>query len=140
MIPPHPLTDFKIQKYYHNEPRFNGVYSRDTLTYIINLDDYSDIGTQWIALYAINNNVAYFDSFGIKDIPKEIKKCIYRSTIIANILIIEAYDSVMCGNFCKGFIEFMLKGKSLTDFTNLLSPNSFLKNDDIVLICFMTNF
>ena len=87
----------------------------------------------------MNNNVTYFDSFGIKDIPKEIKKNIYRSTIIANILIIQAYDSVMCGYFCKGFIEFMLKGKSLADFTNLFSTNGSLKNDDMILKCFMTN-
>ena len=76
---PHPLTNFEIQKYYENEPRFNGVYSRDNLhkikdgAYVINLDEYSDIGTYWIALYVNNNNnVTYFDSFGIEHIPKEI--------------------------------------------------------------------
>ena len=62
-MPPHPLTNFEIQKYYQNEPRFNGVYSRDNLpeikdgAYVINLDEYSDIGSHWVALYAINNNV-----------------------------------------------------------------------------------
>ena len=76
---PHPLTDFEIQKYYQNEPRFNGVYSRDNLpkikdgAYVINLDEYSDIGTHWVALYVQNNNVTYFDSFGVEHIPKEIK-------------------------------------------------------------------
>ena len=81
---PHPLTDFEIQKYYQNEPRFNDVYSRDNLperssveikdgTYVINLDEYSDIGTHWIALYVQNNDVTYFDSFGVEHIPKEIK-------------------------------------------------------------------
>ena len=81
---PHPLTDFEIQKYYQNEPRFNDVYSRDNLperssveikdgTYVINLDEYSDIGTHWIALYVHNNDVTYFDSFGVEHIPKEIK-------------------------------------------------------------------
>ena len=65
--PPHPLTNFEIQKYYHNQPRFNGVYSRDNLpkindgAYVINLDEYSDAGTHWIALYVLNNNVTYFD-------------------------------------------------------------------------------
>ena len=60
-MPPHPLTNFEIQKYYQNEPRFNGVYSRDNLTkikdgaYIINLDKYSDIETHWVTLY-VNNN------------------------------------------------------------------------------------
>ena len=75
---PHPLTNFKIQKYYQNQPRFNRVYSRDNLpktkdgAYIINLDEYSDIGTHWIALYASNNNITYFDSFWVEHIPKEI--------------------------------------------------------------------
>ena len=69
-MPPHPLTNFEIQKYYKNEPRFNGVYSRDNLpkikdgAYIINLDEYSDIGTHWVALQVQNNDVIYFDSFG----------------------------------------------------------------------------
>ena len=75
---PHPLTNFEIQKY-QNEPRYNGVYSRDNLSeikdgaYIINLDEYSDIGTYWVALYIHNGNVTYFDSFGVEHIPKEIK-------------------------------------------------------------------
>ena len=71
----------KIQKYYKNELRFNGVSSRDNLlkikdgAYVINLDEYSDIGTHWVALYVNknNNNVIYFDSFGVEHIPKEIK-------------------------------------------------------------------
>ena len=64
---PHLLTNFEIQKYYQNESRFNGVYSRDNLpkikdgAYVINLDEYSDIGTHWVALYVRNNDVAYFD-------------------------------------------------------------------------------
>ena len=80
-MPPYPLTNFEIQKYYQNEPKFNGVYSRDNLpdkikdgAYIINLDEYSDIGTHWIALYVVRNNDAtYFDSFGVEHIPEEIK-------------------------------------------------------------------
>ena len=65
----HPLTNFEIQKYYQNEPRFHGVYSRYNLpkikdgAYIINLDEYSDIRTHWVALYVRNNNVTYFDIF-----------------------------------------------------------------------------
>ena len=84
LIPPHPLTNFQIQKY-KNEPRFNGVYSRDNLpkikdgAYIINLDEYSDIGTHWIALQVNNNDVTYFDCFGVEHIPKEIKAFIDRS-------------------------------------------------------------
>ena len=77
---PHLLTNFEIQKYYQNEPIFNGVYSRDILpnkikneTYVINLDEYSNIGTNRIALYSLNNNVTYFDSFGVEYNPKKIK-------------------------------------------------------------------
>ena len=70
-MPPYPLTNFEIKKYYQNESRFNGVYSRDNLpkikdrAYIINLDEYSDIGTHWVVLYVQNNIVTYFDSFGV---------------------------------------------------------------------------
>ena len=58
LMPPHPLTNFQIQKNYENEPRFNGVFSRDNLTkkikdgaYVINLDEYADTSTHWIALF-----------------------------------------------------------------------------------------
>ena len=76
LIPPHSLTNFEIQRYYQNEPRFNSVYSRDNQpkikdgAYIINLDEYSEIGAHWIALYVQNNDVTYFDSFGVEHIPK----------------------------------------------------------------------
>ena len=74
MTPPaHPLTSFAIQEYYQNEPRFKGVFSRDNLlniikngAYVINLDEYDDIGTHWVALYVNNKIVTYFDSFGKK--------------------------------------------------------------------------
>ena len=76
-ILPHPLTNFEMQKYYQNEPRFSGIYSRDNLpknikdgAYVINLDEYSDIGIYWVALYALNNTVTYFDNFGVEHIPK----------------------------------------------------------------------
>ena len=83
-MPPNPLTNFEIQKYYENEPRFNGVYSRDNLpkikdgAYIINLDEYSDIGAHWVAWWLDNNDVTYFDSFGVENVPKEIKAFINR--------------------------------------------------------------
>ena len=146
MIPPHPLTNFEIQEYYQNEHRFNGVYSRDNLpnkindgAYVINLDEYLDIGTHWIALYVINKTVIYFDSFGVERISKEIKKFVNNKNIIANIFRIQAYDSVMCGYFCIGFIDFMFNGNSLTDLTNLFSSNNLKKNDDIILNYFLTN-
>ena len=132
-MPPHPLTNFEIQKYYQNEPRFNGVYSRDNLpkikdgAYVINLDEYSDIGTHWVALYVKNNDVTYFDSFGVEHIPKEIKEFIKNKNIKTNISRIQAYDSIICGYFCIGFIDFMFSGKTLTDFTNLFSSSNFKK-------------
>ena len=113
---PHLLTNFE-KKYYQNEPRFNSVYSRDNLpkikdgTYVINLDEYSDIGTHWIALHALNNNVTHFDSFAIEHIPKEILKFIGNKNIKTNIFIIQAYDSIMYGYFCIACIDFMLTGK-----------------------------
>ena len=124
-----------MQKCYQNEPRFVGVYSRNNLldkikdgAYVINLDEYSDIETHWVALYVSNNDVTYFDSFGVEHIPKEIKTFISRpSSIKTNILRIQAYDSIMCGYFCIGFINFMLAGKTLSDFTDLFSPNNFKK-------------
>ena len=126
------LTDLEIQKYYQNEPRFNGVYSRDNLSvemkdgaYVINLDEYSDIGFHWVALYVQNNDVTYFASFGVEDIPKEIKTFASNKNIKTNIFRIQAYDSIMCGYFCIEFIDFMLAGKTLTDFKNLFSPNNF---------------
>ena len=70
-MPSHPLTNFEIRKYYRNEPRFNGDYSRDNLTKIkdgadvINLDEYSDLGTHQVALYVYHSDVNYFDSFGV---------------------------------------------------------------------------
>ena len=81
----------------------------------------------------MNNNDTYFDSFGVEHIPKEIKNFIGNENIQTDIFRIQAYDSVICGYFCIGFIDFMLKNKSLTDFTNLFSPNDFIKNDDIIL-------
>ena len=121
-------------KYYENESRFNGVYSRDNLpnkikegAYVINLDEYSDIATHWIDLYVKNNVVTYFDSFGVEHIPKEIKTFIKNRNIKINIFRIQAYDSIMCGYFCIAFIDFTFKGKTLIEYTNLFSPNDLKK-------------
>ena len=81
--------------------------------YIVNLDEYSDIGTHWVALH-VNNNVTYFDSFGVEHIPKEIKAFIKNKNIKTNIFRVQAYDSLICGYFCFGFIDLMFKGKTLT--------------------------
>ena len=85
-----------------------------------------------------NNDVTYFDSVGVEHIPKEIKAFINNRNIKTNIFRIQAYYSIMCGYFCIRFIDFMLKGKTLTEYTNLFSPNNFKKNDDIILNYFMS--
>ena len=87
-----------------------------------------------------NNNVTYFNSFGVEHIPQEIKAFINSNkNITTNIFRIQAYDSIMCGYFCIGFIDFMLARKTLTEYTNLFSANNFKKNDDIILNYFMSN-
>ena len=88
-------------------------------------------------MYALNNNVNYVDSFRVEHILKEIKIFIGNESIRTNIFRVQAYDSVMCSYFCIRFIDFMLKGKSLTDFTNLFSRNDFKKNDEIILNYFL---
>ena len=86
-----------------------------------------------------NNDVTYFDSFGVEHILKEIKKFVKNKNIKINIFRIQANDSVIYKHFCIGFIDFMLKGKTLTEFTNLFSSNKFKKKDDIILKYFMNN-
>ena len=93
-----------------------------------------------------NNNVTYFDFFGVAHIPKEIKPFINRRSlnssasqnknIKTNIFRVQAYDSIMCGYFCIGFIDFLFKGKTLTEYTNLFFTKYFEKNDDIILSYF----
>ena len=137
LLPFHPLTNIEISEYYKNEPRFNGLYSRNNLpnkikgAYVINLDEYENTGTHWIALFVKPKCTVYFDTFGIEHIPKEINKFINNDTK-SNIFRIQAYNSIMCGYFCIEFINFMLKGKTLLDYTNLYSPNDFKKNDQII--------
>ena len=90
-------------------------------------------------MYSLDKNVTYFDSFGVEHIPKEIKTFIDKSIVVTNNFRIQAYDSVKCGQFCIGFIDFMLGGKNLTNFNNIFSLNSYKKDDDIILKYFMTN-
>ena len=148
LIPFHPLTNIEISEYFINEPKFNGVYSRNNLpnkirskelgsavkkgAYVINLDKYENTGTHWIALFVKPKCTVYFDSFGIEYIPKEIKHAISNKEIKANIFRMQAYDSIMCGYFCIEFINYMLKGKNLLDYTNLFSSNDFKKNYQII--------
>ena len=136
---PVPLTNFEIQKYYKDKPKFNSDYSKNNLskikdgTYVINLDEYESIRTHWIALYVNDNNVTYFDSFGVEHIPKEIRKFIGNENIITNIYRVQACDSIMCWYFCIGFIDFMLRSKDLLEYTNLLSLNDYEKNGKVIL-------
>ena len=116
----HPLTNKEINEYYKDEPRFNGVYSRNNLpnkikkgAYVINLDEYENTGTHWVALFVKQKYTIYFDSSGIEHIPKEINKFINNDTtkssaitrIKSNTFRIQAYDSIMCGYFCIEFIN-----------------------------------
>ena len=134
----YPLVKFEIQKYYQNhakrssknEPKCSYVKIKDG-AYIINLDESSDIGTHWVALYVIDNDFIHFN--------KEIKTFTSNKNIRTNIFRIEAYDSIMCGYFWIRFINFILAGKTLTDFTNIFSQNNFKRNHDITLNYFMIN-
>ena len=115
----HPLTNFERIKNYENESRFNGVYSGDNLpnkikdgAYVINLDEHSDIGTHWIAFYVKDNDITYFDSFGVEYIPKEIKAFIKNKNIKVNIFRIQAYDSKYVDIFLSDLLILCLKVKS----------------------------
>ena len=130
----HPLTNFEIQMYYQNQPRFKGIFSRDNLSkkikdwaYVINLDEYVDVGTHWIALFCRKNETVYFNSLGFEHVTEEIKEFIGNKNIKAKIFRIRASNSIMWGYFYIGFIDFMLSGKKLTHFTNLFSPYDFEK-------------
>ena len=87
-------------------------------------------------MYVKNNEVIYFNSFGIEHVPKEIKKSIGHKNIKTNIFRIQANNSLLCGYFCIGFIEFIFSGRSLIDFTSLFSLYDFKKNVDIILSYF----
>ena len=87
-------------------------------------------------MYVKDNDINYFDSFGVVHIPKEIKTFIKNKNIKTNIFRIQPYDSIISGCFCIGFINFMLKSKSLTEYTNLFSPYDFKKNGDIIMSFF----
>ena len=80
-------------------------------------------------LYLLNQN---FDSFGVEHFPKEIKKFIGNKYIKANIFRSQAYHSIMCSYFCTEFINYIFKGKTLLEYTNLFSPNDFKDNDEII--------
>ena len=121
------------------------IYLKKDEVYAKNLDEAKSAASHLIALYVNGNNgslsynAIYLDSFGVEHIQKEIKKLIGNKSkngnknIITNIYRVQAYDLLMCGYFCVGFIDFMQKGKSLLDSTNLFSPNKHKKNDKMIL-------
>ena len=136
---PHPLTKSEIQNYYQNEPKSNDIYWRYNLSeikneaYVINFDEYRPTETNFIGSYVNGDNVTYFDSFGVIHILKEIKKIHrqqkYHYKYFQN-------TSIQFNNiryFCVGFINFMLKGTSLSYYTNLFSPNEYKKNVKVIL-------
>ena len=140
LVPSCPLTNFEIQKCYQNEPRINGVYSWNNLlkkikdgAYVINLDEYADVSTHWIALFCNRSEIACFDSFGVEHVPEELEEFIGNKNIIANIFGVQANNSVICGDFAIGFIDFTFAGKKLTYFRNKFSTYNFKKNDRIIL-------
>ena len=115
-------------------------FSRDNMpkkikdgVYVINLDEYADVGTLWIALFCNRSGTVYFNSFGVEHIPEEIKEFIGNKNIKTNIFRVQANNSVVWGYFCIGFIDFLLAGKKLNDFTTLFFPYDFDKNDKIIL-------
>ena len=64
--------------------------------YVINLVEYADVGTHWIALFCNRNEIVYFDGFGVEHVSEEVKEFIGNKNIKANIIRIQANDSVMC--------------------------------------------
>ena len=143
LVLPHPLTNFEKEKCYQNEPGFNTLYSRNNLpkkisdrAYVMNLDEYADVGAHCIALFSSTCEIVYFDSFGVEHVPEEIKEFVRNKNIIANIFRVQANNSLMCGYFCIGFTDFMLAAKKLIDFPNMFCPYDFKKNDDIILSYF----
>ena len=137
---PHPLTNFEIQKYDQNEQRFNDVCSRNNLSikikdwvYVINLNEYADVGTHWIALFCKRSEMVYLIVLVLNMFLKKLKNLLDIKNIEGNIFRVQTNYSVMCGCLCIGFIDFVLAGKRLTNVTSLFFPYDFKKNDNIVL-------
>ena len=124
----------------NNLPEYNSVTKIKDEAYIINLDESANVGTHQISLFCKKNEIVYFDSFGAEYIPNEIKEFIKEfpgnKNIKTNIFRVQENNSVMWGYFCIGFIDFMLAGKKLTNYTNLFSPHDLKKNDNIILSYF----
>ena len=99
---------------------------------VINLDDKNSKGTYWVSLFIHKNVAIYFDSFAIEYIPLEVLHKIKDKSITQNIFRIQDNKSIMCRFFCIAFIEYMVARKTLLDYTNLISPNDYKKNDKMI--------
>ena len=118
LLPFHPLTNIEISEYYKNGPRFNGVYSRNNLPktvkkgpYVINLDEYENAGTHWVALFVKPKYTVYFDSFGIEHIPKEIKNLlimIRQSRVLLHVLKVIYLEYKHMIQLCVGIFAYNL--------------------------------
>ena len=142
-MPLHPLTNFEIKRYYQNEPRFNGVYSRNNFPkkvkdggYVINLDEYADVGTHWIALFCKKSEIVYFDSFGVEHVPEDIKEFIWNKNIKGNIFRVQSNNSIACSYFCIGLIDFMLVGKKTDWFYEHVFSLWFWKKKDSIILSY----
>ena len=130
-MPPHSSINFEVQKQYRNKQKYNDIYSRNNLlkvkdqTQIINLDEYKLTGINWIALDVNGDNDIYIDNFGVEQYSKKIEKFIDNKKVKINIQKIQENDSIKFVQLCIGFIDFMLKGKILLDYTNLLKIEHF---------------
>ena len=95
---------------------------------VINLNDKNSKGTHWVSLFIHKNIVIYFDSFGIEYIPQDVLKKIRNKSITRSIFRVHGNESIMCVFYCIAFIEYLLAGRTLSDYTNLFSPNDYKKN------------
>ena len=98
----------------------------------MNLDEHKSIRTHWIALYPNSDNITYFDSFGVEYISKVHTQQKYQNKYLWNAR--KWLNNIWI--FLLGLLVFMLKGKSLIDYTNLFSPIQYEKKDEIILKSF----
>ena len=108
--------------------------------YIINLDEYANVGTHWIALFCKKNEIVYFNSFGVEYISEDIQEFIKEFpgniNIKTNTFRVQEDNSIMCGYFYIVFIDFIVAGKKMTDYTHFFSPHDLKKNNNIILSYF----
>ena len=136
MVLLHLLSNIDITNYFDYEPRFDGVFSKKNSSrikhgaFLINLDDKKSKGRHWVTLLIDRNKVVYFLSFETQYILQEILN--KDKSITHSIFRIPNDDSILCGFYCMALIEYMLAGKALLDYTNLISPNDYKKNDKII--------